>query len=247
MRMTRFGRGVMIIRIARRIEIAGMCPPIGDLLGRDPSDPGNFLMVSDLESVFLRFPHQKIPDILSLSGCRKYPAVFFLRDSRDPVFFEKRDQFQVIVFIEAAADTAAFFPIPVDEILDGSAVGDVALAAAGHQKFRAGAACFLQYQAGWSISGRLAFVRVAGCGCCHARGSLLGWGGCPSLAASGRRIKSGTGEQAGCAGADDNAVVNHAGEFLSFRRGIAGRVRRAGRYLCLVRPVASRSRRDRFA
>ena len=109
----------MIIRIAGRIEIAGMCPPIGDLLGRDPADPGNFLIVSDLESVFLRFPHQKIPDILSLSGCRKYPAVFFLRDSRDPVFFEKRDQFQVIVFIEAAADTAAFFPIPVDEILDG--------------------------------------------------------------------------------------------------------------------------------
>ena len=109
----------MIIRIARRIEIAGMCPPIADLLGRDPADPGNFLIVSDLESVFLRFPHQKIPDILSLSGCRKYPAVFFLRDSRDPVFFEKRDQFQVIVFIEAAADTAAFFPILVDEILDG--------------------------------------------------------------------------------------------------------------------------------
>lgn len=239
----------MIIRIARRIEIAGMCPPIADLLGRDPADPGNFLIVSDLESVFLRFPHQKIPDILSLSGCWKYPAVFFLRDSRDPVFFEKRDQFQVIVFIEAAADTAAFFPIPVDEILDGSAVGDIALAAAGHQKFRAGAACFLQDQAsrtvfgraagrtaaGWSISGRLAFgradgrtaaswsisdrmafVRAAGCGCCHARGSLLGWGGCPSLAASGRRIKSGAGEQAGCAGADDNAVVNHAGDFLSF-------------------------------
>ena len=239
----------MIIRIARRIEIAGMCPPIGDLLGRDPADPGNFLIVSDLESVFLRFPHQKIPDILSLSGCRKYPAVFFLRDSRDPVFFEKRDQFQVIVFIEAAADTAAFFPIPVDEILDGSAVGDIALAAAGHQKFRAGAACFLQDQAsrtvfgraagrtaagwsisdrlafvraagraaaGWSISDRLAFVRAVGCGCCHARGSLLGWGGCPSLAAFGRRIKSGAGEQAGCAGADDNAVVNHAGEFLSF-------------------------------
>ena len=220
----------MIIRIARRIEIAGMCPPIGDLLGRDPADPGNFLIVSDLESVFLRFPHQKIPDILSLSGCRKYPAVFFLRDSRDPVFFEKRDQFQVIVFIEAAADAAAFFSIPVDEILDGSAVGDVALAAAGHQKFRAGAACFLQDQAGravfgraagrtaadWSISGRLAFVRAAGCGCCHARGSLLGWGGCPSLAAIGRRIKSGAGKQAGCAGADDNAVVNHAGDFLSF-------------------------------
>lgn len=239
----------MIIRIARRIEIAGMCPPIADLLGRDPADPGNFLIVSDLESVFLRFPHQKIPDILSLSGCRKYPAVFFLRDSRDPVFFEKRDQFQVIVFIEAAADTAAFFPIPVDEILDGSAVGDVALAAAGHQKFRAGAACFLQDQAsrtvfgraagrtaagwsisdrlafvraagrtvaGWSISGQLAFGRAAGCGCCHARGSLLGWGGCPSLAAFGRRIKSGAGEQAGCAGADDNAVVNHAGDFLSF-------------------------------
>ena len=220
----------MIIRIARRIEIAGMCPPIADLLGRDPADPGNFLIVSDLESVFLRFPHQKIPDILSLSGCRKYPAVFFLRDSRDPVFFEKRDQFQVIVFIEAAADTAAFFPIPVDEILDGSAVGDVALAAAGHQKFRAGAACFLQDQAsrtvfgraagrtaaGWSISDRLAFDRAAGCGSCHARGSLLGWGGCPSLAASGRRIKSGAGEQAGCAGADDNAVVNHAGDFLSF-------------------------------
>ena len=239
----------MIIRIARRIEIAGMCPPIADLLGRDPADPGNFLIVSDLESVFLRFPHQKIPDILSLSGCRKYPAVFFLRDSRDPVFFEKRDQFQVIVFIEAAADTAAFFPIPVDEILDGSAVGDVALAAAGHQKFRAGAACFLQDQAsrtvfgraagrtaagwsisdrlafgraagrtvaGWSISDRVAFVRAAGCGCCHARGSLLGGGGCPSLAAFGRRIKSGAGEQAGCAGADDNAVVNHAGEFLSF-------------------------------
>ena len=174
----------MIIRIVRRIKIAGMCPPIADLLGRDPADPGNFLIVSDLESVFLRFPHQKIPDILSLSGCRKYPAVFFLRDSRDPVFFEKRDQFQVIVFIEAAADTAAFFPIPVDEILDGSAVGDVALAAAGHQKFRAGAACFLQDQA--------------------------------SLAASGRRIKSGAGKQAGCAGADDNAVVNHAGDFLSF-------------------------------
>ena len=174
----------MIIRIAGRIEIVGMCPPIGDLLGRDPADCGNFLIVSDLESVFLRFPHQKIPDILSLSGCRKYLAVFFLRDSRDPVFFEKRDQFQVIVFIEAAADTAAFFPIPVDEILDGSAVGDVALAAAGHQKFRAGAACFLQDQA--------------------------------SLAAFGRRIKSGAGEQAGCAGADDNAVVNHAGEFLSF-------------------------------
>ena len=173
----------MIIRIARRIEIAGMCPPIADLLGRDPADPGNFLIVSDLESVFLRFPHQKIPDILSLSGCWKYPAVFFLRDSRDPVFFEKRDQFQVIVFIEAAADTAAFFPIPVDEILDGSAVGDIALAAAGHQKFRAGAACFLQDQA--------------------------------SLAAFGRRIKSGAGKQAGCAGADDNAVVNHAGEFLS--------------------------------
>ena len=36
------------------------------------------------------------------------------------------------------------------------------------------------------------------------------------LAAFGRRIKSGAGEQAGCAGADDNAVVNHAGEFLSF-------------------------------
>ena len=239
----------MIIRIARRIEIAGMCLPIADLLGRDPSDSGNFLIVSDLESVFLRFPHQKIPDILSLSGCRKYPAVFFLRDSRDPVFFEKRDQFQVIVFIEAAADTAAFFPIPVDEIFDGSAVGDIALAAAGHQNFRAGAACFLQDQAsrtvfgraagrtaagwsisdrlafaraagrmvaGWSISGRLAFVRAAGCGCCHARGSLLGWGGCPSLAAFGRRIKSGAGEQAGCAGADDNAVVNHAGDFLSF-------------------------------
>ena len=179
----------MIIRIARRIEIAGMCPPIGDLLGRDPADPGNFLIVSDLESVFLRFPHQKIPDILSLSGCRKYPAVLFLRDSRDPVFSEKRDQFQVIVFIEAAADTAAFFPIPVDEILDGSAVGDVALAAAGHQKFRAGAACFLQDQASRTV---------------------FGW------AAFGRRIKSGAGEQAGCAGADDNAVVNHAGEFLSF-------------------------------
>ena len=220
----------MILRIAGRIEIAGMCPPIADLLGRDPADPGNFLIVSDLESVFLRFPHQKIPDILSLSGCRKYPAVFFLRDSRDPVFFEKRDQFQVIVFIEAAADTAAFFPIPVDEILDGSAVGDVALAAAGHQKFRAGAACFLQdlasrtvfgrvagrTDAGWSISDRLAFGRAAGCGCCHARGSLLGWGGCPSLAASGRRIKSGAGEQTGCAGADDNAVVNHAGDVLSF-------------------------------
>ena len=220
----------MIICIARRIEIAGMCPSNADLLGKDPADPGNFLIVSDLESVFLRFPHQKIPDILSLSGCRKYPAVFFLRDSRDPVFFEKRDQFQVIVFIEAAADTAAFFPIPVDEILDGSAVGDVALAAAGHQKFRAGAACFLQDQAswtvfgwatgrtaaGWSISDRLAFVRAAGCGCCHARGSLLGWGGCPSLAAFGRRIKSGAGKQAGCAGADDNAVVNHAGDFLSF-------------------------------
>ena len=225
----------MIIRIARRIEIAGMCPSNADLLGRDPADPGNFLIVSDLESVFLRFPHQKIPDILSLSGCRKYPAVFFLRDSRDPVFFEKRDQFQVIVFIEAAADTAAFFPILVDEILDGSAVGDVALAAAGHQKFRAGAACFLQDQAGWSISdrlafvraagwtaagwsisGQLAFVRAAGCGCCHARGSLLGWGGCPSLAAFGRRIKSGAGEQAGCAGADDNAVVNHACDVLSF-------------------------------
>lgn len=173
----------MIIRIAGRIEIAGMCPPIADFLGRDPADPGNFLIVSDLESVFLRFPHQKIPDILSLSGCRKYPAVLFLRDSRDPVFFEKRDQFQVIVFIEAAADTASFFPIPVDEIFNGSAVGDVALAAAGHQKFRAGAACFLQDQA--------------------------------SLAAFGRRIKSGAGEQAGCAGADDNAVVNHAGEFLS--------------------------------
>lgn len=239
----------MIIRIAGRIEIAGMCPPIADLLGRDPADPGNFLIVSDLESVFLRFPHQKIPDILSLSGCRKYPAVLFLRDSRDPVFFEKRDQFQVIVFIEAAADTAAFFPIPVDEIFNGSAVGDVALAAAGHQKFRAGAACFLQDQAGrtvfgraagrtaagwsifdrlafvraagrkaagWSISDRLAFGRAAGCGSCHARGSLLGWGGCPSLAASGRCIKSGAGKQAGCAGADDNAVVNHAGEFLSF-------------------------------
>ncbi len=144
----------MIIRIAGRIEIAGMCPPIADLLGRDPSDPGNFLIVSDLESVFLRFPHQKIPDILSLSGCRKYPAVFFLRDSRDPVFFEKRDQFQVIVFIEAAADTTAFFPIPVDEILDGSAVSDVALAAAGHQKFRAGAACFLQDQASRTVFGR---------------------------------------------------------------------------------------------
>ena len=149
------------------------------------------------------------------------------------------------MFIEAAADTAAFFTITVDEILDGSAVGDVALAAAGHQKFRAGAACFFQDQAGravfgqaasgwsvsgllafgraagrtaagWSISGRLAFVRAVGCGCCHARGSLLGWGGCPSLAASGRRIKYGAGKQAGCAGADDNAVVNHAGEFLSF-------------------------------
>ena len=220
MGMTRFGRGAAIIRIAGRIEIAGMRPSIADLLRRDPADPGNFLMVSDLESVFLRFPHQKIPDILSLSGCRKYPAVFFLRDSRDPVFLKKIDQFQVIVFIEAAADTAAFFTIPVDEILDGSAVGDVALAAAGHQKFRAGAACFFQDQAGRAVFGR---------------------------AASGRRIKSGAGEQAGCAGADDNAVVNHAGEFLSFRRGIAGRVRRAGRYLCLVRPVASRSRRDRFA
>ena len=161
------------------------------------------------------------------------------------------------MFIEAAADTAAFFTITVDEILDGSVVGDVALAAAGHQKFRAGAACFFQDQAGravfgraasgWSVSGLLAFGRAAGCGCCHARGSLLGWGGCPSLVASGRRIKSGAGEQAGCAGADDNAVVNHAGEFLSFRCGIAGCVRRAGRYLCLVRPVASRSRRDRFA
>ena len=240
--MTRFGREPAIIRIAGRIEIAGMRPSIADLFGRDPADPGNFLMVSDLESVFLRFPHQKIPDILSLSGCRKYPAVFFLRDSRYPVFFEKRDQFQVIVFIEAAADTAAFFTIPVDKILDGSAVGDVALAAAGHQKFRAGATCFFQDQVG-----RAVFGWAAGCGCCHARGSLLGWGGCPSRGASGRRIKSGAGEQAGCAGADDNAVVNHAGEFLSFRRGIAGRVRRAGRYLCLVRPVASRSRRDRFA
>ena len=88
------------------------------------------------------------------------------------------------MFIEAAADAAAFFSIPVDEILDGSAVGDVALAAAGHQKFRAGAACFLQDQASRTVFGR--------------------------------RIKSGAGEQAGCAGADDNAVVNHAGEFLSF-------------------------------
>lgn len=52
----------MIIRIARRIEIAGMRPPNADLLGRDPVDPGNFLIVSDLESVFLTFPHQKIPD-----------------------------------------------------------------------------------------------------------------------------------------------------------------------------------------
>ena len=93
------------------------------------------------------------------------------------------------MFIEAAADTTAFFSIPVDEILDGSAVGYVALAAAGHQKFRAGAACFFQDQASRTVFGRLA---------------------------SGRRIKSGAGEQAGCAGADDNAVVNHAGDFLSF-------------------------------
>ena len=60
------------------------------------------------------------------------------------------------MFIEAAADTATFFPIPVDEILDGSAVGDVALAAAGHQKFRAGAACFLQDQASRTVFGRAA-------------------------------------------------------------------------------------------
>ena len=53
MGMTRFGRGAAIIRIAARIEIAGMRPPIADLFGRDPADPGNFLMVSDLESVFL--------------------------------------------------------------------------------------------------------------------------------------------------------------------------------------------------
>ena len=48
----------MIIRIAGRIEIAGMCPPIGDLLGRDPADPGNFLIVSDLESTVYKGLHR---------------------------------------------------------------------------------------------------------------------------------------------------------------------------------------------
>ena len=79
-----------------------------DLLGRDPANPGNFLPVSDLESVFLGFAYQKIPDILRLSGCGEYPPVFLLRDGRDPVFLQKCHQFQIVMFIEAAADAAAF-------------------------------------------------------------------------------------------------------------------------------------------
>ena len=64
-----------------------------------------------------------------------------------------------------------------------------------------------RFPADWLLCGQLdagAAMRGAAC-----------WDG-EAAPAFGRRIKSGAGKQAGCAGADDNAVVNHAGEFLSF-------------------------------
>ena len=51
---------------------------------------------------------------------------------------EKFHQLQVVVFVEAASDFAAVFPVTADEVFDRAAVGDVALAAAAHQELGTG-------------------------------------------------------------------------------------------------------------
>lgn len=62
---------------------------------------------------------------------------------------------EVVVSVEAASDFAAVFAVAGNEIFDGAAVGDVALAAAAHEQLGAGAVRFFQNQAAKTVVPRL--------------------------------------------------------------------------------------------
>ena len=69
------------------------------------------------------------------------------RDRLYPALFQKIDKGQIIVFIQAAPDFSAVFPVAAYEILDGAAVSDIALAAAAHAEFGARMPCLFKNQA----------------------------------------------------------------------------------------------------
>ena len=103
------------------------------------------LSLDKMEAIAHCLCTKRVENVLRFVGLRKHFAVLpgFQRNAG---FFEHSHQLQIVVTVQTAADTPAVFAVFADELLNGTAMGNIAHSISAQKQLLAGTGRFLQDQ-----------------------------------------------------------------------------------------------------